>query len=69
MDNQEELITKLKINDSAAALLGFIGTMVAIVENDILFSETPVKPRYVQNNVCKALRAVQTVTTLILSNP
>ena len=47
MDSQEELINKLKINDSAAAFLGFIGTMVAIVENNILFEETPVKPRYV----------------------
>jgi hypothetical protein len=67
MDSQEELRNKLKINDSIAALVGVVGTMVAIIENDILFSETEKKPRYVQNNVCKALRAVQTVTSLLLS--
>ena len=66
MDGQEDLRTKLKINDSIAALVGLIGTMVAIVENNILFDETPVKPRYVQNSACKAMRAVQTVTTVIL---
>jgi hypothetical protein len=47
MDSQEDLRTKLKINDSIAALVGLIGTMVAIVENNMLFEETPVKPRYV----------------------
>lgn len=58
MDGQEELRTKLKINDSIAAIVGLIGTMVAIVENNILFEETPGKPRYVQNSACKAMRAV-----------
>jgi hypothetical protein len=66
MDSQEELRTKLKINDSIAALVGLLGTMVAIVENNMLFEETPVKPRYVQNGACKAMRAVQTVTAVIL---
>ena len=56
----------MKINDTIAAIVGLVGTMVAIVENDILFSETPEKPRYVMNRACSALRAIQTVTSLLL---
>jgi len=47
MDAQEEIRNKLKINDTIAAFLALLGTMLAIAENEILFSKTSIKPRYV----------------------
>jgi hypothetical protein len=67
MDAQDDIIWKLKLNDSVAALVGLIGTMCAIIENDILFDETPIKPRYVQNRACKMLRTIELITSIILS--
>jgi hypothetical protein len=66
MDDQEGLRTKLKINDSIAALMAVIGMLCAQLETERLFEDTLLKPRYIQDRTCKVLRGVQTATTLVL---
>ncbi len=70
MDEQEKLREKLKINDIIAAGLGLIGSGVAVAENNFLYQHKPEndpqKLRYQLSGKCKALRAIESVTTVLL---
>ena len=68
MDGQEKLRSDLKFVDSISAFLAIIGTILEMADQELLFQKTATKPRYHLTTTNIGLRAVITVTTIILGN-
>ena len=67
MDGQNELLSKLKVVDSVSVATALLGTLCALVQNEIFFSQTESRRRYSSDKLTSALSILQTVFTIILS--
>lgn len=66
MEGQEKIVTSLKWNDSVAAALGMLGTILALADWEIGFNETSTHVRYASSSTSTGLRAVISVSTIAL---
>jgi len=66
MDGQNELLSKLKVVDCVSVAAGLLGTLCALVQNEIFFNETDTHRRYSSDKLSSTLSILQSLFTIIL---